>query len=276
MKFPGSPKSRLRRVALPVTLIAGLAAGTGAALGSTGGDATTGNDSGAATSGVPGPVFSVAGGSAVGVAGKPPLPADAKKERDAFYADVANRLGVDQSDLEQALESAAIDRIQAANADGRLSDDEVARLEQQIRSGGLPPGPVPFGGVAMTVRAPGGDPMASAADYLGLDLDELFAKLGEGTSLADVATDEGKSVDGLKQTILDNARQDFDKAVAAGKMSSGDRDKLLDDLESHIDDLVNTAPERPSVMKAGKGRPGALAMPVPPPSLAFPRAGGSG
>jgi hypothetical protein len=277
MKIPGSSNPRLRRFALPVTVIAVGAAGTGVALGATGGDDSTAGDSGTATAAVGGPVFSVAGGPAVGVAGRPPLPAEASEERDAFYADVANRLGVDQSELEQALESASIDRIEAANADGRLSDAEVARLEKQIRSGDLPPGPAPFGEVAFAVASPGGDPMAAAADYLGLDPKELFAKLGDGNSLADIASDEGKSVDGLKEAILDNARENLDKAVDAGKVSSGDRDRLLKDLEARVDDLVNgTPPEPPSLKEGGRARPGALSLPVPPPGLAFPRGGGDG
>jgi hypothetical protein len=278
MKFPGSSNPRLRRFALPVAVLAVGAAGTGAALGATGGDDSTASDSGSTTADVAGGrVFSVAGGPAVGFASRPPLPAEASKERDAFYADVANRLGVDQSDLEQALESASIDRIEAANADGRLSDAEVARLEKQIRSGDLPPGPAPFGEVAFAVPPPGGDPMTAAADYLGLDPKELFAKLGDGNSLADIATDEGKSVDGLKQAILDNARSTLDKAVDAGKVSASDRDRLLNELESRVDDLVNsTPPEGPSLQEAGKGRPGALSLPVPPPGLVFPRGGGNG
>jgi hypothetical protein len=270
MKFPGSSNPRLRRFALPVTVLAVGAAGTGVALGATGGDDSTASDSGGTTA-------DVAGGPVFSVAGRPPLPAEASKERDAFYADVANRLGVDQSKLEQALESASIDQIEAANADGRLSDGEVARLEKQIRSGDLPPGPAPFGEVAFAVPPPGGDPMTAAADYLGLDPKELFAKLGDGNSLADIASDEGKSVDGLKQAILDNARENLDKAVDAGKVSASDRDRLLNELESRIDDLVNsTPPEGPSLQEAGKGRPGALSLPVPPPGLVFPRGGGDG
>jgi hypothetical protein len=44
--------------------------------------------------------------------------------------------------------------------------------------------------------------MTAAADYLGLSLTLLRTQLHSGTSLADIATAQGKPVSGLKDAIL--------------------------------------------------------------------------
>src|SRR5712691_8765579 len=51
----------------------------------------------------------------------------------------------------------------------------------------------------------------AVATYLGVTKAELRTARENGTSLAQVATQQGKSVDGLKQAIYDAARTDLDK-----------------------------------------------------------------
>jgi hypothetical protein len=70
----------------------------------------------------------------------------------------------------------------------------------------------------MTVKGVGGGPFGgAAAAYLGLTPAELRAQLESGKTLAQVAADRGKSVQGLKAAILAGAKTDLDAAVAAGK-----------------------------------------------------------
>src|SRR5947207_6552441 len=56
-------------------------------------------------------------------------------EKQAFLADAANRLGTTADKLEAALKAAAIDRVDAAVAAGRITPDQGARLKQRIESG---------------------------------------------------------------------------------------------------------------------------------------------
>ena len=87
---------------------------------------------------------------------------------------------------------------------------------------------------------------AAVAAYLGLTPAEVRAQLREGKSLAQVATAQGKSVDGLKKAILDAAKARLDKAVAAGRLSATLEQKVLDRLQAHVDELVNrTRPATP-------------------------------
>ena len=69
---------------------------------------------------------------------------------------------------------------------------------------------------------------------------ELRTAHENGTTLAQLATQQGKSVDGLKQAMYDAAKADLDKAVAAGRITAAQETKMLSGLQSHLDDMVNS------------------------------------
>lgn len=81
-------------------------------------------------------------------------------------------------------------------------------------------------------------PLEGAADYLGLTEDELHEQLQDGRTLAEIARAEGRSVEGLKDALLDAARERLDEAVEDGPLTEEQRDELLKGLESRIDDLI--------------------------------------
>jgi hypothetical protein len=79
----------------------------------------------------------------------------------------------------------------------------------------------------------------AVSDYLGVTNAELRTARENGTSLATLATQQGKSVDGLKQAIYDAANADLDEAVAAGRITSAQETEMLSGLQSHLDDIVD-------------------------------------
>ena len=86
---------------------------------------------------------------------------------------------------------------------------------------------------------------AAVASYLGLTPAQLRARLGAGTSLAQIATAQGKTAAGLKSAILAAVTTRLDKAVAGGRLSATQEKALLDRLSAHLDELINrTAPTR--------------------------------
>jgi hypothetical protein len=93
-------------------------------------------------------------------------------------------------------------------------------------------------------RPPGPPFIKAAAAYLGLDVRALCEQLKSGKTLADVAAAQGKSTDGLKQAIYDDAKSHLDKAVADGKITADQEQTRLTDLQSHLDDIVTKAPPR--------------------------------
>jgi hypothetical protein len=165
----------------------------------------------------------------------PPTP---QAEKAAFLADAANRLGVQSSQLQNALQQAAIDRVDAAVADGRLTKAEGDAIKARIQSGDFGPG-IGFGFGGMHVGF--GVELGAAATYLGLTEAQLRSDIESGQSLAQIATAQGKSVDGLKQALIADAKSHLDQAVKDGKLTAAQETQFLNDLSSRIDDLVNRA-----------------------------------
>jgi hypothetical protein len=87
---------------------------------------------------------------------------------------------------------------------------------------------------AAVARANAGFIRAAAA-YVGIAPAQLRAEL-KGHSLAQVAVAHGKSVDGLKQALLDAAKARLDKA---SRLSAERKARILNRVQSRIDRLVN-------------------------------------
>ena len=163
---------------------------------------------------------------------------DPKQEQEAFQAAVAAELGVTTTELQNAYKAASLERLDAAVAAGRLTEEQADAIRERIESGDFLGPHFGFGGPGM--HGPGfGFHLAGAADYLGLTEVELHEKLRAGQSLAEIAKAEGKSVSGLEQAMLAAAKTNLDQAVKDGKLTQAQADAMLDRLEANIDDLVN-------------------------------------
>jgi hypothetical protein len=163
---------------------------------------------------------------------------------DGFLARVAGHLGISTQKLEDATKAAAIDQVNADLKAGRITQAQADAMKAQIEKGGVPlffggPGPHRFGDFGHRAPFAPHDHLSSAADYLGLTVPQLFRKLANGQSLADVAKAQHKSVNGLKQAILDGAKKDLDQAVKSGFLTEAQAKDALNALESRIDEIVN-------------------------------------
>jgi lambda repressor-like predicted transcriptional regulator len=170
-----------------------------------------------------------------------------------FLGDVARRLGISQDRLEDAIDDAAIARIDAAVAAGDLTKGEGEVLKERVRSGDVPGilpglrgpgvevGPLGYPGVVGPGEMGGADVLATAAEYLGMDAADVREALCDGKSLADLADDNGKSVDGLKQALRDEIRKDADQAVEDGALTKDQADRLAVRLSDAVDDLVENS-----------------------------------
>jgi phage tail protein X len=78
----------------------------------------------------------------------------------------------------------------------------------------------------------------SASDYLGLTPQQLREQLRAGKSLAEIATAQGKTVDGLKSAILGAVKTRLDQVVAANRITSAREQALLDGLSTRLDTLL--------------------------------------
>jgi Arc/MetJ-type ribon-helix-helix transcriptional regulator len=169
---------------------------------------------------------------------------DSSSSGQSFLDSVARHLGISSQKLEDATKAAAVDQIDAALKEGKITKAQADELKARIQSDEFPPFAAPLFGPRFGHFHRGGPPLfgeklSAAADYLGLTQVELRMKLNAGRTLADIAKARGKSVDGLKQAILDEAEKKLDQLVEDGELTQAEADEMLARLKSHIDDLVD-------------------------------------
>lgn len=191
-----------------------------------------------------------------------------EEEKQAFLNDAAQRLDTTPEKLTQALKEAAIARVDAAQRDGRLTEEQANEMKERIRQGdgvpflggrGGPGGPGHHGG-------PGrGAGREAAAEYLGLSKAELHEQLHDGKSLADVAGDRNKPVDGLKDAMEKAIRADVEQAVEDKRLTREQADQILEDLPERLDEKVErTHPRGGPGGPGGRGGPGGPGFGPPP------------
>jgi polyhydroxyalkanoate synthesis regulator phasin len=151
----------------------------------------------------------------------------------AIVNDAAKQLGVTPSALTAALKKALENRIDEAVAAGRLTKEQGEELKQRIQSGPLPFFFGPRGHVEHFGE------LETAASYLGLTEAELRSELENGKTLAQVAKDHDKSVDGLIDAMVDSAKKKLDAAVADGRLTKDEEQRILAGLKDRITAFVN-------------------------------------
>jgi ribosomal protein S20 len=156
-----------------------------------------------------------------------------------FLGKVAEKLGISEDELTTAIKDARLEMVDEAVAEGRLSEDQAAKIKERIESG--EPG-FGFGfhfGVGPRFHA-GFHLLDTAAEVLGMEKADLIDALREdGATLASVAEDHGKSADTFKTELLAKVKENLDAKVADGTITQDRADNAYSNLESHIDDILS-------------------------------------
>jgi AraC-like DNA-binding protein len=180
------------------------------------------------------------GGAAIAASG------DSSSPGRSFFDSVAHHLGISSQKLEDATKAAAIDQVEAALKEGRITQAEADALERRIESGDYPPffGPLIGPRFGPDFDRPGappfffGEKLSSAAEYLGLTEAELRTKLNQGQTLAQIAKAQGKSVAGLKDAMLKATKAKLDQLVEDGRLTQAEADEMYERFQSRLDDLI--------------------------------------
>ena len=193
------------------------------------------------------------GGAAIAATGSSP-----QAESQAVVNDAAKQLGVDPTKLSSALKQALANRVDAAVKAGTLTDVQGKELKAQIQAGTFPL----FAGPGFRGDHHGGrgfrHHLDAAASYLDVTETALRTSLDDGKTLADVAREKGKPVDGLVTALVADETKELDAAVTAGRLTKAQRDEIVSGLKERITALVNG--ERPAG-GAGFGRHGRFGGP---------------
>src|SRR5436305_9924930 len=129
--------------------------------------------------------------------------------RQAFLGDVAKRLNVTPQQLNDAINGAFADRLDAAVKAGKLTQAQADAIKKRAQQNGGAPFLGPRGGGHVFFGGPGGPFRAgfdAAAGYLGLTADQLHTQVESGKSLADIASARNKDLNGLKTAIQNSVK----------------------------------------------------------------------
>ena len=167
-----------------------------------------------------------------------------REESKAVLDDAAEQLGVSTAKLEDALHQALANRVDAAVKAGTITQERGDELKAAIAAGTFPlfamrgsPGRHHRGGGL-------GGHLDAATAYLGMTEAALRTSLQSGKTLADVAKERGKTVDGLVAALVADETKELDAAVAAGRLTKAQRDSIVAGLKERITARVNG--ERPA------------------------------
>lgn len=167
--------------------------------------------------------------------------------RDAFLNRVAAILGIDRSQLDSAFNQAANDMITQAENDGKLTADQANRMRDRIANEGWQGGPFmggPFKGGWGGHHGWGhkgrmwmkGAVLDAAASTLGIDTAALKDELKSGKTLGEIADARGVDRQKLLDAMSAAMKKDLDDAVANGKLTQEQADRMLEKFQS-IDHL---------------------------------------
>jgi hypothetical protein len=177
-----------------------------------------------------------------------------QQENQAVIDDAAQQLGVQPDELSDALKQALKNRVDAAVEEGRLTMEQAQRMKERIETGGAPLlglGPAPeFRHKFDHAPAPG--KLDGAARYLGMTQEELRRALDDGKTLAQVARDRNRSVEGLVDALVAPAEQKLARAVENGRLTEAEKREMLSRLREHLTEVVNGRP--PRLFHPGPGR----------------------
>lgn len=161
---------------------------------------------------------------------------DAQGARESFASRVASHLGVTEQQLVDAFKAARLEMLDEAVAAGKISPEDAEQIRQRIEeSQGLGLG---LGLRGWRIHALGGI-VSSVAGTLNMTPREIAQDLRQGQSLAEIGQAKGVSTDTLKSAILTAAGDKLDQAVADGKLTQDQADKITARLTDNIDKILN-------------------------------------
>ncbi len=98
-----------------------------------------------------------------------------------------------------------------------------------------------------SVRAFVGDVMSTSRDYIGISQKDLVAQLRDGKSLAEIATANGKTRDGLVAALMTSANAKIDKAQQGGKLTADQAAQLRSKVAAEVGAIVDRHGKTPAV-----------------------------
>jgi len=172
-----------------------------------------------------------------------------------FLGRVAEKLGIGEDELRSAMTEAQEDIIDERVAAGDLTAEQGERLKERVEEKGLlgPRGGSGIGDrfcdrvfdcIGDRIRDRDGRlPTEAAAAVLDMEPEELLDELKDGKTVAEVAEEQGMTVDEFTAALLAEVQQELDALVAEGKLTEEQANTIYERIEENIDRIVNDLPQ---------------------------------
>jgi len=164
---------------------------------------------------------------------------EAQQPGERFVAETAERLGVTAEELTSAMTEAQFEIIDDGVAEGRLTEEQAAKLKERIEEYG------PLSVIGRRDR----DGRAlchgarlvtgAAAEVLGKEPADVAAAVKSGESLAEQAEAQGMSVEDFKTALLAAVKATLQTKVDEGTITQVQADRIFAGIEENIDRIVN-------------------------------------
>lgn len=152
----------------------------------------------------------------------------------SFVSKLATNLGLDQDKVKSALDATQKQMLDEAVQQGKLTQEQADKMA----AGGFrfcAPG---YGKHVFGAPGPGGLRLGRdlsfnevAAGFLGLTTDQLKEGLDTGKKLEQIVAEHGKTMEQLKQAIMDKHKEQINQDLTSGKITQEQADKMLQMIE---------------------------------------------
>lgn len=164
---------------------------------------------------------------------------DAQKPGERFVAETAERLGVTPEELTSAMTDAQFEIIDDRVAEGRLTQEQAAKLKARIEEYG------PLSIIGRRDRDGEGLchgarlVIGAAGEVLGKETAEVAAAVKSGESLAEQAEAKGMTVEDFKTALLAAIKATLQTKVDEGTITQVQADRIFAGIEENVDRIVN-------------------------------------
>ncbi|MEW6275697.1 MAG: DUF2680 domain-containing protein [Bacillota bacterium] len=148
-----------------------------------------------------------------------------------FLEKFAVNLGVDKDKVTEALKQTQQQMIDEAVAEGKMTQDQAAKIKERLQNDRLFFGPF-FGHKQFGPRGGKGADAAMLAQALGMSEDELKAQLKEGKRIDEIAQQQGMTAEQLQQKMNELKIQAVQQAVKDGKITQEKADEMIQRIQN--------------------------------------------
>ncbi|HYI14749.1 MAG TPA: hypothetical protein VEX37_05130 [Thermomicrobiales bacterium] len=157
----------------------------------------------------------------------------------SFIDRLAEKLGLAPDELERTIDETQDDMIDDAVTNGRLTEEQGQALKERDAFGpGLfqaMPGRAEFGRHLFGYLDIA---VSTIASELGMTTEELRDELTSGSTLSDVITEHGSTVEEIVTALVAEAETELDEAVANGGLTQEQADRMLSNLPERLTQMI--------------------------------------